>query len=333
MAHGEPLNWGILGPGIIARKMADALRLHPDSKLFAVASKTLEKAERFARDHGHVQALSYRELVEHTEIDAVYVATTHNYHYENARLALEHGKHVLIEKPFTVNAQQAQTLVDLAATQNRFLMEAIWTRFLPSYRLLKRRLQEGMISELQLFDISFGGIAGPEYIHRLTSPDLAGGATLDLGIYPISFVCYMLGELPEEIQSMVQFSETGVDEVAVYQFRFPSGCFATIKASYNLKVDNTARIYGRKGYVIYPEFQAGPRFSVSLHNHSNEVAQTDEVYEENHANGFVYQVEEVVRCVREGRRESDVIPLRETVAIMEVMDWMRAQWGLRYPFE
>ncbi len=261
----KQIKWGIIGAGIIARKMADALNIHPDSQLIGVASKTISKAEKFAEEFGVENAYSYDEIVNDNDIDVIYVATTHNFHFDNAKLALEHGKHVLIEKAFTVNAKQARELVRLSREKNLFLMEAFWVRFLPSFKLLKSKIQNKEIGDTKLFNITFGGIVLPQYSRRLTDPALAGGVTLDMGIYPISFVCYMLGELPIEIKSMTQFSETGVDETSSYMFRFPCGCFATISTSYNLKLKNLAEIYGTKGFIEFPGFTVGDSFTISKH--------------------------------------------------------------------
>jgi dihydrodiol dehydrogenase / D-xylose 1-dehydrogenase (NADP) len=329
----QKIKWGIMGPGLIARRMADALRIHPDCELWAVASKTASIAERFAADHDDVRAMSYQQLVATEELDLIYVATTHNFHFENAKLALEHGKHVVIEKPFTVNAKQASELVRIARENKLFLMEAIWVRFLPSLISLKKQLQQGVIGDPKLIDISYGGFVGPDYVERLTNPDLAGGVTLDMGIYPISFVCYMLGEIPVEIKSMTSFSESGVDELACYQFRFPSGCFASIKVSYNLKMKNESIIYGSRGIIEFPDVFAGECFSISTHDGTNVISNTSQILETNHDNGFIHQVEEAVRCIHEGKIETQIIPLEETVAIMNVVDRMRAEWGFRYPFE
>lgn len=327
------LVWGIMGAGNIAHKMAEALQLRSHSTLKAVASKSPEKARAFARANGNIIPYSYSALVEDPEIEVIYIATTHNFHFENAMLALEHGKHVLIEKPFTVNADQAKKLVAAAQSRKLFLMEAIWTRFLPSYRLLRKQLQNGIIGEVKLISIHFGGFTPPHYAERLRDPELAGGVTLDMGIYPITFACYMLGALPEEIKSMARFSERGVDEVATYNFRFPAGCFAQISTSFNLLMKNEATIYGSEGYISFPNFLSGDRYTVSHHGGSKLITHTEEMHESMHDNGFVYQADEVERCLKVGRLESTTIPLAETVGIMEVMDQMRAEWGLRYPFE
>ncbi len=333
MKNIQKIKWGIIGAGIIARKMADALERNPDSQLAGVASKTISKAEKFAEEFGVENAYSYQEIVECKEIDVIYVATTHNFHFENAKLALEHGKHVLIEKAFTINAKQARELAYLARKKKLFLMEAIWTRFLPSYKLLKNKIQSKEIGEVKLFDISFGNIVLPQYVQRLTDPSLAGGVTLDMGIYPISFVCFMLGELPCEIKSMTQFSDSGVDETSCYMFRFPCGCFANIFTSFNLKMKNMVEIYGTKGFIEFSQFAIGENFTISKHDGTNEIKDTIEIFEKNPDNGFVCQVEEVVRCIKNGKFESEIISLDETIGIMEIMDKMREEWGFKYPLE
>lgn len=327
------LNWGIIGAGIIAEKMAEALHQNSNSNLLAVASKSTERAKNFAEKNNVSIACTYTEIVNNKDIDIIYVATTHNFHMENAKLALEHGKHVLIEKAFTVNSTEAEALYKIAKEKNLFLMEAIWVRFLPSYKLLKKMLSEGIIGEVKQINISFGNFVPEIYKKRLTDPALAGGVTLDMGIYPISFVCYMMGEIPSEVKSMTRFSNLGVDEISNYMFKFPSGCITTINTSYNLGMKCTAIIYGSKGYVEYPDFQSGDKFFIHKHDGTNEIISTKEIIEKNHENGFIYQVEEVVSCIKEGKTESSIIPVQETIDIMKLMDDMRAEWGFKYPFE
>lgn len=326
-------NWGIIGAGIIAEKMADALYQNQNSKLLAVASKSSDRAKNFAEKNKVPIACTYTEIVNNKDIDIIYVATTHNFHFENAKLALENGKHLLVEKAFTVNAKEAENLAKLAADRKLFLMEAIWVRFLPSYKLLKKMLMDGIIGEIKQINVSFGNFVPPMFEKRLTDPDLAGGVTLDMGIYPISFVCFMMGELPSEAKSMTRFSDLGVDEISDYMFKFPSGCMATINTSYNLEMKRTAMIYGSKGYIEFPEFQSGEKFYIHTHNGTNEIESTKEIIEKNYTNGFIYQVEEVVKCIGAGKTESSIIPVQETIDIMKLMDGMRAEWGLKYPFE
>lgn len=330
----EPkLRWGIIGAGNIARKLADAVLLDDSSELVAVASKALERSTPFAESYNIDACADYQALVARDDVDVVYVATTHNFHYENALLALKHDKHVLVEKPFTVNAKEAQALVDVAAERGLFLMEAIWVRNLPSMVGLKQLLKDGIIGEIKLFNISFGGFASPAYIQRLTRPELAGGVTLDMGIYPITFINFLLDELPEVSRSLCRFSDTGVDELATYMFKYPGGCMANVNTSFNLLTKSEAMIYGANGFIEFPAFQQGRSFTVHIHNGTRDIISTETVSTDNHENGFIYQVAEVAKQIRAGKLQSDIIPLEETVATMKLMDSMRHEWGLRYPFE
>jgi dihydrodiol dehydrogenase / D-xylose 1-dehydrogenase (NADP) len=331
--HKQKLNWGIIGVGNIAHTLADALKKSPNNHLFAVASKTPEKANTFGEKYGVSNVYTYQEIVNDKRIDIIYVATTHNFHFENAKLALEHGKHVLIEKPFTVNAKQARELVRIARAKQLFLMEAIWTRFLPSMNMIKAKIANHEIGDVRQITISYGGFVGPDYEKRLNDPTLAGGVTLDMGIYAISFVCFVLGELPVDIKSMMRLSDSGVDEISNYMFRFPSGCLTTICTSYNLKMVNEAVIYGSKGFIRLPKFSGGSQFTLMNHAGTNDILKAVDVVGNNHDNGFIYQVEEVARCIQEGVLESEIIPLNETISIMEIMDTMREEWGFVYPFE
>ena len=332
MTDQPKIRWGIIGAGIIAHKLAKAVQLDPDSELVAVASRTSEKAAGFA-DQYQIKPASYETLVSDPDIDIIYIATTHNFHHDNALLALSHGKHLLIEKPFTVNADQAKAIAELARQKNCFVMEAIWTRFLPSVLKVKELVASGRIGELKHITITFGRFIPEQYLTRLSSPELAGGVTLDMGIYPISFACYVLGELPDKIKSLAQFGDTGVDELACYQFKFPSGCTAAISTSFALFMTSEATLYGSKGYLKFANFHAGNEITLATHNGGNEIQESETISVDNHDNGFIYQVAEAVRCLRANKTDSEIIPLDETVAIMEIMDRMRAEWGFKYPFE
>lgn len=327
------LGWGVFGAGIIAHKLIDAVCQSPGSEVLAIASKSIDKAMLFSEKYQIDACSDYQALASRADINVIYVATTHNYHYENALLALNSGKHVLVEKPFTVNAQEARHLVDVARQEQLFLMEAIWVRFLPSIRLLRDYLSSGAIGEIRYINLSFGGIASTEYVGRLTDPTLAGGVTLDMGIYPITLVNFLLGEQPQRVHSLSRMSSTGVDELAAYQFQFPSNCIASIGTSFSLLMKNEAMIYGTKGNIEFPNFQQGQSFMIHIHDGSNEILSTETITEKNASNGFVYQVAEVADCIGNGRLESESIPLEESVATMELMDSMRAQWGFKYPFE
>ncbi len=329
----EKYRWGIIGAGVIARKMADALKQSERAELYFIGSKSDERAKAFAEEQDVPRYGSYKELVNDESVDIIYVATTHNFHRENALLALEHGKPVLMEKPFTVNAGEADEVIALARDKGLFLMEAIWTRFLPAYIKLRSLLESGIIGEVRYVEAGFGNFAPPQYEKRLKDPALAGGVTIDMGIYPIQLCCYMLNELPVDINSMCRFSDRGVDELAFYQFRFPSGAVAQIGTSFALKMENRAAFYGTKGYIFFSPLAMGTEFTVYTHNGTNEIQNKETQKVETAANGFIYQVEEAHRCLDEGLTESSVIPLQETRDIMAVMDTMRAEWGLKYEFE
>jgi len=328
----ETLRWGILGAGIIANRFADALTHEDGHELVAVGSKTPERAREFAERHGG-RPVDYDALLNDPTVDVVYVATTHNFHHENARAALEQGKHVLVEKPITVNANQLRDLMELARDRGFFLMEAMWTRFLPSWQELRARVASGAIGDVRHMDVLFGGIVPPHYEQRLKDPHLAGGVSLDMGVYPLAYACHALGELPTEIASMMRPHTTGVDEIACYLLRFPSGCLVTISTSFDLAIAWRASLHGTKGSIDHPDFPHRESFTIRRHDGRGADESVEEVQVEHEENTFVYQVREVARCVREGALESDVVPLGESLAILDAIDGMRATWGLRYPFE
>jgi len=322
-----------MGAGIIARKMAGALERNPRCSLLHIGSKSMERASRFAREMQVPRWGNYGDLLNDEEVDVVYVATTHNFHHETAKLALNHGKHVLLEKPFTVNAGEADELIEIAANKGLFLMEAIWTRFLPSWKKLRALLESGAIGEVRYIDVTFGKFVPPQFEARLKDPKLAGGATLDLGIYPISFCCDMVGEIPVKEKSLCRFSDLGVDELSCYQLDFPSGAVAQVSTSYNLWMEDRAVIYGTKGALILNDFGGGNVIQVLTHNGSNTVENREEIVLSHDENGFVYEVDEVVGCLDQGVPESSVIPLKESRDIMELMDHIRHSFGLVYEFE
>lgn len=327
------LRWGIMGAGIIARRMAEAIAVHIDSELLWVSSKDRHRAASLAAEL-HVPAWgTYEEMLSDDAVDIVYVATTHNFHHSNALAALEHGKHVVVEKPFTVNAVEATQVIELAKQNGLFLMEGMWTRFLPSYHQMRRVIREGCIGDVRYLTIPFGKYADPRYLRRLTEPDLAGGATLDMGIYAISFCCFMLGSRPSTWDSVCRFSPEGVDEQAAYQFVFPSGEIAQVCTSYAVNMERRAALYGTHGYIIFPDFPFGSRFHTCRHNGTNDCIEELTSEADHGSNGFIYELDEVARCVEQGLKESPLIPWEETREIMQLIDSMRAKWGLLYPFE
>lgn len=326
------IRWGILGAGVIAHNMAEAISQCDNNTLVAVASRTPEKADTFAREH-HVSAESYESLLQRDDIDVVYIATTHNFHCENALLALSYNKHLVIEKPFTVNANEAKAIYEKAQQQQCFVMEAIWTRFLPSMQLAKKQVTDGTLGAVKAAHVSFGGIAPDCYRGRLFDPSLAGGVTLDMGIYPVSMLAFVLGEIPEVVAAHCRFSDTGVDEVTSIQLRFAGGALATINTSFNLMLGQDMHLYGDNGSLHYPRFQGKGYFTVQPIKNREYTDEPINFGAENADNGFVHQVLEAARCLRAGLTESPIIPVAESVAIMQVLDDIRAKLPMQYDFE
>lgn len=327
---GRTLNWGILGAGIIAHKLAAAVQACPGNALTAVASNTPGKAEQFAGQYGLWAAPSYQALVESPDVDVVYVANTHNFHFSATELALRAGKHVLVEKPFTVTAAQATALVELAAERGVFLMEALWTRFLPAWQGLRKTLSEGVLGDIHAVQISFCGVASPQYLPRLEAPELAGGVTLDMGIYPLSLVNFALGELPRQVSASGRLNAAGVDELACYQLTYSSGTQAQITTSFKLHAPQMAHFYGTRAFLEFPNFQYGDTFKIHWHAGSREVNRIDIHRFEQPAIGFLPQVQAVHAGITNGARENPLMPLNETIATMALMDTIRGQLGVRY---
>lgn len=322
----NPVRWGIVGTGNIATRLAETLTAMPDAELVAVGSRSQASAERFGRafdiPHRHD---SHQALMDNPEVDAVYVATPHSQHCENTLMALEAGKHVLCEKPFAINAAQAKQMIDKAREKKLFLMEAMWTRFLPSYIKLRELLSQGVIGTPELVQCEFGFRLNAPPEHRLLNPDLGGGALLDLGVYPISLAFMVLGR-PEQFETDALIGSTGVDEEAEVLLEYSDERRAELAASLRRPMNHNARIYGTDGYIeICSEFWRSQKLIVLAGDKEEHLSLPFE------GHGDQFQVQEVHGCIREGRLESETMPLTETLEIMEVMDAIRAHWGLRYP--
>ena len=325
----QTIRWGVLGTGYIARKFMEAAQAADGAEVVAIGSRASGTADAFADEFGIARRhSSYEAVAADPEIDAVYVSTPHPSHVHNTVLCLEAGKAVLCEKPFTVNAQEAERSVRTARAQHKFLMEAMWTRFLPALVQVRRWLAEGAIGEVRMVQASFGfrGEADPD--SRLLSPEFAGGALLDVGIYPLSLTSMILGQ-PERIASMAHKGESGVDEQSAMLLGYPGGAMAVLASAVRTLTNHDAYILGTEGKIrIHAPFWTSQTVSLQLGEE-----EPQEIATPLRCNGFEYQIEEVGRCLREGLLESPVMPLDESLAIMRTMDEIRAQWGLRYPME
>ncbi len=325
----QPIRWGILGAGHIARKLVTSIRSTDGCEIVAASSRTPGKAEAFACEWGiPVHTDDYGQLVERTDIDVVYVATTHNLHMEAALLALKAGKAVLCEKPLALSASQAKTMAQAARESGAFLMEAMWTRFLPAHAQARQWMAEGRIGRIKQIHSSFG--FDGQHVQRLIDPDLAGGALLDLGIYPLSFASGIMGgQKPARIQSMVEMTSTGVDGSSMIQYDYGEGVFADLKCSILNRLSNEGWILGTKGRIHFPaDCHSAQVVRLLTDSGAEEVS-----FREDDSITFKYQVEEVNRCLRDGLGESPVMPVDESIRIAETMDALREEWGLRYPGE
>ena len=323
------IRWGIIGPGGIAKRFAQAMTSVDDGQIVAVASRSLDRADAFADEHDVARRYDDDQaLAEDPDVDAVYVATPHSRHEVDAIRCLEAGKHVLCEKAFALNAAQAQRMVAAARVNDRFLMEAIWSRYLPSYRALVDVLASGRIGTPQQVDADFGFRMRVDPQHRLFDPLQGGGALLDLGIYPLQLSLLVLGPV-EQVAATGVIGKTKVDEQVAATLRHEGGGVGVIKAAIRTPLACTARISGTDGWIDLPAFMHCPTsFTVNVVGAGPEVI--DAAFD---GDGLQFEIREVHRCLDEGRTESPTMSLAETVALATVMDDIRAQIGVSYPGE
>lgn len=323
----DSVRWGILGLGSIARKMADALKGLPDAELVAVGSRSLDKAQKFAAEFGARRAYgSYQELASDADVDIVYVATPHPYHKDCAVMCLERGLAVLCEKPFAVNADEASQMIEAARSRNVFLMEAMWTRFLPLMERARQMVADGAIGDLRMLQADFGFRAGWDPAGRLLNPELAGGGLLDVGVYTVSLASWFFGA-PAHIASLAHLGKTGVDEQCAILLGYGGGEVAILSSAVRINTQHEAVLMGTEGMIRIPDFWRASRMKVIVDG-------DEQTFEMPLAiNGFEYEAEECMRCVRQGAAESQIMPLDETLSIMGTMDEIRSQWGLKYPME
>ena len=321
--------WGILAPGKIAHKFAKGIQALPDATLAAVGSRTLAKAQAFAAEHGMARAYgSYEALARDGELDAIYVATPHNLHADAAILCLEHGRPVLCEKPLAANLPQAEAMVGCAREQDVFLMEAIWTRFLPIMQVVRTWLEERRIGDLRRVECDFSFRCEWKPDSRLLNPELAGGGLLDVGIYALAFTSWVFGGLPERCVSLAEVGETGVDEQAAILFLYPRGELAILSCGVRTQGTISARITGTGGTIEIPTPFYRAQIAV-LKTPEGEVREERPFL----ATGYEYEAMEVARCVRAGERESPVVPLEESLMLAATMHRLRMEWGVQYPFD
>jgi len=323
----DKIRWGILGAGNIARKFATGLQVVAGSELFAVGSRSIDKAQNFAKEFNIPKAYgSYEEMVKDPEIDVVYVATPHTFHKPHTILCLNNGKAVLCEKPFAVNAGEAEEMVEAAKKNNLFLMEAMWTRFLPVMYKVKEWIAADAIGEVRMLTADFGFRANLNPEGRLFNLELGGGALLDVGVYTISLAYMIFGGAPERITGIAHIGETGVDEQAAMILGYKNGELAILHTAIRTRTFQEARIIGTKGSIIIPDFWRATTANLKVDGKDDEIVEIPF-----DANGYCYEAREVECCLREGKLQSDLMPWDESISILRTMDELRNQWGLKYP--
>jgi predicted dehydrogenase len=326
----QVIRWGILGTGKIAKAFATALRETPDAKLVAVASRAVDSATKFGQEYGAERFHgSYQALADDPDVDVIYIGTPHPMHHENALMCLNGGKAVLVEKSFTMNRRQAEDIISLARAKNLFVMEAMWTRFMPSVVEAKRIVDSGEIGKPANVTADFGFTAdvGPE--HRLFAPELGGGALLDLGIYPLSMSSFFMGAVTG-VKAQAEMAATGVDMQTAFTLTHEGGGVSSCACSLRSRTPTELTISGTKGFVrLHDRFHNTDTITVTLVDGASRNERTLSLPKS--GNGYTHEAQEVGRCLRAGLIESPVMPHAETLALMGTLDDIRAQIGLRYP--
>lgn len=323
----KKIRWGIAGPGVIANKFAKAVLNIDSCELVAVASRSLERGADFAKKYGIENVFgSYEEMAASSLVDAVYIATPHPFHKSCAEIFLNAGKHVLCEKPICVNAYQANRLYECAKKNKVFLMEAMWTRFLPAVKELEKVIRDGIIGDI--LEIS------ADFCYRITEADdpkmfegkMAGGSLLDVGVYGLHFISLFLGNAPESIKTQSEV-RGGVDMHTGVLLKFKNGEIAHVSSAIDVEKPASAYIYGTDGYVFIPDFYGAKEFFIFKGNEKLRVSKPSL------GDGFEEEILEASLCIASGKTESDRLPLSETIAILRQMDTIRAEIGLKYPLE
>jgi predicted dehydrogenase len=322
-----PVKWGILGTGKIARRFMQAAFYVPDAQVVAVGSREQHTADQFGAQFGVPKRYgSYDALIGDPEVEIVYVATPHTLHAENTLAALQASKHVLCEKPFTVNAPQAEQVIQAARAAGKFVMEGMWTRCFPVVREIARRIQAGELGEIRYLQADFG--FRPEFnpASRLFAPELGGGALLDVGVYPVALAFLVLGA-PKQIVSHATLGATGVDELCSMLFLYDNGAQAVLSASLQVEMPKQANICGLQARIHMPAPWWKPSEAYLIRNDGA----TEHLLYPYEGDGLQFEIRHVHDCLRQGLTESPWMPLDETLAIMRALDTLRAQWGVRYP--
>lgn len=321
-------NIGIMGTGNIAAVMAGTIQKMKNVRLYAVASRERVKADIFAGKYGCKKAYgSYEELALDNKVDLIYIATPHSEHYANAKMCIEHGRPVLCEKAFTANAAQAEELIRLSEEHGVFLAEAMWTRYMPMLTTIREVIGSGVIGEPKTLTANLGYVINN--VERLKDPNLAGGALLDVGVYPLNFALMLFGNNIAKISSTCTYTDTGVDEQNSITLQYIDGKIAHLNSSMVSLSDRKGIVHGTKGFIIVENI-----------NNFESIAVYDSSYKKvglykcpKQISGYEYEVEASMKAIREHRNECVEMSHGETLRVMKILDSIRKEWGIVYPFE
>lgn len=322
------MKFSILAPGGIANALAKAVQGTDGVEAYAVASRSYERAAAFAEKWGFAKAYgSYEEMLEDPEVELVYVATPHSHHYQYAKMCLEHGKHVLVEKAFTVSAAQAKELVALSEEKHLLLAEAIWTRYMPSRKMIDEVVESGVIGQVTSLTANLGYPLAQ--VERLQNPELAGGALLDLGVYPINFALMTFHGKVAKVDTTAVMSPKGVDWMNSMTLTFDDGRMAVLHSNMLAQLDREGVIYGDQGFIKVHNINNCEK--IQVFNLDREM--TAEYIVPEQINGYEYEVQACKRAIENGAVECEEMPHSETIRVMELMDQIRGQWNLHFPCE
>ena len=325
----ETVRLGIAGPGRIVHRVMKDLRKAEHIEIAAVAARNLERAQAAAAEYGIPSAFgSYEEMATSNAVDLVYVAVPHPFHCALSRLFLQNGKHVIVEKPFALNAKEAWEMINCAKASNRFLMEAMWSRFFPAAQSLKALIDSDVLGDIRLITADFAFQAPINYEDRLFNRRLGGGSLLDVGVYPLSLICFYKSELPNRVQVLYDKNETDVDVVCSFQIQFAGGAVGQGFSALDVTTDQRMKIFGTEAWVDLSDFWHPTRYIVhrpGMALEVNEFALEDE--------GFHHEFEYAAKAILAGQTDQNVISLAESLHIMEIMDGMREQMGVSYSGE
>lgn len=326
----KKINFGIIGPGRIARKFAESLEAVDNGKLYAVASNNKERANNFAKEFNAEKSyFTYNDLVNDPSVDVVYIATPHRFHAEQCHLALDAGKHVICEKPVTVNAKDAEELLNKAHQYKLFFMEALWTRHLPIYKdVVSNWLNLKLIGDVKLLTSTFGFNFERNDLDRKFNHELAGGALLDLGIYNIAISQWAMNQDPISFNAYGYLGKTNVDEMLAVNLDYGNGKISQFSCNFLTENENEFNIYGRVGNIkIHSTFWGATKATLTTKEQKLTVVRPFR------KNGFEYQIEEALNCINNGKIESPIMTHYHTLANMKLMDKIREKIGLKYSFE